>query len=76
MLNELHGCKFQCHDKSCFVKLPILNASVKTPKADANNRMHCLLGSQEKLSSSVLKDNFFFNLSAYHSDDDSWLTVC
>ena len=35
-----------------------LEISFKTKTADTNNKMHCLLGSQEKLSSSVLKDNF------------------
>ena len=54
-----------------FLNLLIFYALVKTPKAEAKNKMNCF---QEKLGSSVLKVNF--NLSAYHSDDDSWLTVC
>ena len=39
-----------------FANLPIFYASVKPPKAEAKNKMNCF--SQEKLSSSVLKDNF------------------
>ena len=42
MVNGLHGCRLQRHDKSCFVNLLIFYASVETRKAcEARNKMNC-----------------------------------